>query len=261
MIASAAGKVALDAGADIDLSAARVRGAQGAQVIAGGNILLDARQEVKRNTDQTVASHGVQASELIDWNGGDSPVYKEITVTVKDSTTTTTVDSVRHIGTMLDGGAGDLTVVAGGNVTGRGATLTSQGRTTVQGANVDLRALVDRTTTTTDVVQHAYSDQPAEHSVETKEVLSGGTVQGGHGVTIVAHSDQAGQGNVTLAGVRVNGGVSGSQLRADHNIDVQVSSCCCRRSPLWSCGLRAARCCLAPWRARRLRRSGRRWLR
>lgn len=221
---STGGHFTLEAGGNIRLDASTVRGAQGAQVLAAGNIDLGATQEDKHTTDGSATGH-IERRRVaeVGWAGGEESVtYKDVDVLVKDTTTLTTVNTQRNTGTVLDGGTGNLTVIAGGNVTGRGSQMKAQGHTTVVGENVDIAALVDRTTTTADTTVLAYGSKPAEHSEQVRETLAGGTIQGGQGVTVVARSDKAGQGNVTLAGVRVDGGQGGTTVLASGNVDARA---------------------------------------
>lgn len=221
---SDAGKIVLDAGGNIVLDASRVTGKSGAGLYAGGDISLGAKQEVSRQSEQSTTYRTETRQELVGSTGGDAdiPIYETRQEQVAQSSERTSTETVRSRGTVVDGGQGDLSIIAGGNFTARGADLKAEGRTSVMAQNIDIAALVDRTSSTSETVVYSYSEQPAARSEQTKETLSGGSIEGGRGVSLIARSEQTGQGNIELTGVRVQGGQGGATVLASGNISAKA---------------------------------------
>lgn len=184
--------VVLQAGQNIDMTAASVRGTQGVDIAAGGSIHIGAGQLASGASAQTEGSKDSSSSQSQSWAGS-----------------------------QIASSAGDVLIVAntarqGGALSILGSDIRAAGQLLLQGQDVKVQALQ----------ADSQSQSVRGHTQQRQEswTTTGGTLQGGKGVSVVATGqDGKSGGSVLLQGASVQSGgnlaVAGADIRIIANVD------------------------------------------
>ncbi|WP_326543442.1 hemagglutinin repeat-containing protein [Pseudorhodoferax sp.] len=189
--------VALDAGQNIDMTAATVRGTEGVDIAAGGAIQIGAGQLASSASALTDRSKDASSSQSQGWAGS-----------------------------QIASSAGDVQIRAntagqGGALSVSGSDIRAAGQLRLQGQDVSVQALQS----------HSQSQSISGDTQQRQErwTTTGGTLHGGQGVSVLATGqDGKGGGRVLLQGTDVQSGgdltVAGADIRIAANVDRSVQA-------------------------------------